>query len=539
MGGAIGTTIAIAGVASWFVRRRQRRAHAASVKETAHDPSPISPTVVDTIPAFLQSRPFDESLASSVPFLSPSLRLRPLPGRGVGFLASSPIRAGELLLIDSVLSVPTDDHVAYDWHAHAELVRQLHELNPQVLQELYVSNESQAAIESEHPIPDDLRVSPILGLSDAQWVIFLHAMANNAYIRDEEDDEYADDGADLDDSASFLRRGLSSSSSRSSMSLLLLTCKFNHSCMPAACSSNGRVYACADIAVGEEVCVSYLLPEQALFLPTPARQALLHTGRHFACTCRRCAPAEDDATMHELEAAVTRTTLDDATLRALEERVERDLESDTLETDECRELLAVFDAAYDAVPASHWLRFSLRRRLLLTPPSWLTRAQYARCLLEHWCVVQMILPPSHLYKAIEADELAEANEHSNTGARLLTEDLHRLLARLDDAFAPMSPLMNIENEEVRAAMQRRFAAPMPTHCTRTDCPHADTQPASPSVASSAASFASTASSSSSRVTTFVCAACQVPLVACSPECHAALVAYHTQICSLLALTCSG
>lgn len=320
------------------------------------------------------------------------------------------------------------------------------------------------------------------------------------------------------------------------MVLLLLTCKLNHSCHPNAASSNGRVYSVDLIQPGDEVTVSYLLPEQGLYLPTAKRREMLRASRHFECACDRCQGAT--RTMREIEAAVTDHALDSDALAALEEQIsalvkddsEEDQDDSSTNTPEWRQLAATLSSLYSSLPASHWLRYLPRRRLLLSPPPWLVcqPGVYLRLLLEHWSVTQLLLPTHHLYRVLEVEELAQAIDRHQ---RLTRADFRRLFLRLEpDAFADESPLARMDNESVRTIMKRRFQSPeSPSGCSVVDCPNAlggphgeDDSPAS--------------RPGRPLASTFVCAHCDMPLVACSSQCHFALVQYHQEICDLLALT---
>jgi hypothetical protein len=489
-----------------------------------------------------------QKLASSVPFLSTSLRLQSFEGRGIGFIATKAIGPGELLLIDSMLATPTDDQIVYDWSAHAQLVRQLYAQYPGALEVLYVGAASQSSVGEQHPIPKAIAASPLPGVSDAQWRGWMHAVANNAYLREQEDeDEETMNTTAAPSTPPRIHTGRVTPVPRpSEMVLLLLTCKLNHSCYPNAASSNGRVYAVDHIGPGDEVMVSYLLPEQGLYLPTAQRQQMLRSSRHFDCQCARCQGTS--RTMREIESALTYHELDDAALSTLEQQISTliDREGDTNDeqcVSEQRLLAATLSSLYDPLPASHWLRYQPRRQLLLSPPSWLVcqPSEYLRLLLEHWSVTQLLLPTHHLYKALEVEELAQVIDQHQ---RLTRDDFRHLFQRIDEAFQPDAPLAHLDNDSIRTIWARRFQARDGPRCSVVDCPNAEGF-SGDSGGSSAAALSECGASvdaeelpSAARVhaSTFVCARCDLPLVACASECHFALVQYHAEICSLLALT---
>ena len=725
---AVGAFIGGATVAAAFMFwiKRQQRKNRLTRQEQVRNPvatadnrvamrsySPSSVHASLPHPAPLSVPPSLLSLASTVPYLSPAMKLHHFGSRGIGFIATRDIEPGELLLIDSVISVSTRDDLPYDWHAYAQLVEQFHHLHPSTLSELFVSNSSQSAIEEEFPVPEELRASPIEGITNDEWMTLLHAVANNAYICEEGDLETNI----IDESQTTILSQLQSDSLRSSrsvddagdndattlppittttfavrprctMNLHLLTCKLNHSCFPSACLSGGRVWSCAKIAAGEEICVSYLLPEQGLYLPTADRRDLLHKSRSFTCECERCIGSSPK--MIELETILSSHTMDKRAFDELQKRIALVL-NDVHSTDDSvilhhpdavRTLLSELDSLYHQLPASHSARFLFRRYLLITPPEWMTPNEYVRLLLEHICVIQLILPEFYLYKIYEIEELFQAFERSGI---ILIQDVQFLLPRLDSAFdRNVSPLFTLSEHIQRANHQvmtdgseltsiasspssspslssscpstspssvidsfhpfnvdgsahsvtpfkhilnARFPVSLPVSatCTRRGCrrstqvqsylksddhdtdlseagpapfsfssdrvgpnhlSHLDEsslsivrvmEPSTPSsiissffaplspsrqtpnsrarshshtlshsslssigstesVPSDGSSSSSSSSFSTSPVSTYICASCGLPLVACSPDCHYALLKYHQQICEIIALT---
>jgi hypothetical protein len=114
------------------IRRRRARARGALIDQSQYsctlgtrslssvDEEPPRPHDEDTIDAGdLAARDALAAAYTRVPYLSASMRLEALAGRGVGFVCCAPIAAGEVLLVDFVWSVPTDATLPYDWAAHA------------------------------------------------------------------------------------------------------------------------------------------------------------------------------------------------------------------------------------------------------------------------------------------------------------------------------------------------------------------------------------------------------------------------------------
>ena len=83
-----------------MVERVREASHATSQAsaEIVSGANDLSSRTEQQASALEQTAATAEQLAASVPFLSPSLRLQALPGRGKGFVAVRDIEPGELLL---------------------------------------------------------------------------------------------------------------------------------------------------------------------------------------------------------------------------------------------------------------------------------------------------------------------------------------------------------------------------------------------------------------------------------------------------------
>ena len=120
----------------------------------------------------------------------------------------------------------------------------------------------------------------------------------------------------------------SSSHDASSLRVLLLyshVSLLNHSCQPNAAvywdssddpssaavhssssslSSLPRVFAIAEVAEGEEVCIAYRA--DLLHFPTPLRRSLIEQSWHFLCSCQRCSQPAAECRQEQLLLALTR-----------------------------------------------------------------------------------------------------------------------------------------------------------------------------------------------------------------------------------------
>ncbi|KAJ7254690.1 hypothetical protein B0H12DRAFT_552344 [Mycena haematopus] len=76
--------------------------------------------------------------------------------------------------------------------------------------------------------------------------------------------------------------------------LCITSSRFNHSCLPNARyswhadSGRMRFFALTDIAIGEEICVSYLVSKKVYASTRDERRRLTREGFNFVCSCAAC-----------------------------------------------------------------------------------------------------------------------------------------------------------------------------------------------------------------------------------------------------------